>query len=253
MTLSPLWNRDKESEKYLLELGIVGSLSDSVSQRDFSVSKQAYLVSSCLKEEQKNNICWFLFQRTTANVDPAFRFPSAVNRRRLQVPQNCSDIEVMNPTWARFEDHRLTYEIREPDLAQKAGYFPPLRRVVWSVFHPLERGERLPDDLQHLLRVKVRSDTLSCNCAELDRPDRAPSFPCSNGCRRKACTRWNGRRCCWKEKKLSLYLDSVLGSYNFAVAGDWLTGAWFSQQNWWSRLRSGPAWPHSSPGHVGDS
>ena len=200
MTLSPLWNRDKESEKYLLELGIVGSLSDSVSQRDFSVSKKANLVNSCLKEEQKNNICWFLFQRTTANVDPTFRFPSAVNRRRLQVPQNCSDIEVMNPTWARFEDHHLTYEIKEPDLAQKAGYFPPLRRVVWSVFHPLERGERLPDDLQHLLRVKVRSDTLSCNCAELDRPDRAPSFPCSNGCRRKACTRWNGHRCCWKKR-----------------------------------------------------
>ena len=152
-----------------------------------------------------------------------------------------------------FWHHRLTHEIKEPDLAQKAGYFPPLRRVVWSVVHPLERGERLPDDLQHLLRVKVRSDTLSCDCAELDQPDRAPSFPCSNGCRRKACTRWNGRRCCWKEKKLSLYLDSVLGSYNFAVAGDWLTGAWFSQQNWWSRLRSGPAWPHSSPGHVGDS
>ena len=45
-------HRDKESEKYLLELGIVGSLSDGVSQRDFSVSKQANLVSSCLKEEQ---------------------------------------------------------------------------------------------------------------------------------------------------------------------------------------------------------
>ena len=160
-----------------------------------------------------------------------------------------SDESDLCPFW----HHRLTYEIREPDLAQKAGYFPPLRRVVWSVFHPLERGERHLDDLQHLLRVKVRSDNLSCDCAELDRPDRAPSYPCSNGCRRKACTRWNGHRCCWKEKKLSLYLDSVLGSYNFAVGGDWLTGAWFSQQNWWSRLRSGPAWPHSSPGHVGDS
>ena len=110
-----------------------------------------------------------------------------------------------------FWHQNLTYEIREPDLAQKAGYFPPLRRVVWSVFHPLERGERLPDDLQHLLRVKVRSDTLSCDCAELDQPDMAPSFPCSNGCRRKACTRWNGHRCCWKKRNcLCIWIQSLV-------------------------------------------
>ena len=60
------------------------------------------------------------------NVDPAFRFPSAVNRRRLQVPQNCSDIEVMNPTWARFDIIVSHIRSENPTWPRKPGTFHPL-------------------------------------------------------------------------------------------------------------------------------
>ena len=59
-------------------------------------------------------------------MDPAFRFPSAVNRRRLHVPQNCSDIEVMNPTWARFDIIVSHMRSENPTWPRKPGTFHPL-------------------------------------------------------------------------------------------------------------------------------
>ena len=57
---------------------------------------------------------------------PAFRFPSAVNRRRLQVPQNCSDIEVMNPTCVRFDIIISHMRSENPTWPRKPGTFHPL-------------------------------------------------------------------------------------------------------------------------------
>ena len=86
-------------------------------------------------------------------------------------------------------------------------------------------------------------------------PDKRPSYPCSTCSHRKAYTQWSAHQCCWKGNHLILD-PNILASVDliqFCGGNDGLTGSWFSQQNWLSRLRSGRAWPHSSPGHVGDS
>ena len=139
------WFSDQLWTTHLLELSVVSGLSHSVPQRDLSIAKQTNLIGFDLGAEQDNNM----------KVQQTFRFPSAVILSLLQLPQNCSDIEVMKPTCFPFDFHSIK---SEPDLAQKAWHFPPLRRVIWRILNTLERWKCLPDHLHHFLPVRIHSD-----------------------------------------------------------------------------------------------
>ena len=146
---------------YLLELSIVISLSHGVPQRDLSIAKktnlfsfdtwglQVWIVGATYLEDFKHGC-----------VQHTFRFPSAVILSLLQLPQNCSDIDVMKPTWVLVNDPRcqLIQNMQGLNLADEPGYFPPLRRVIWGILNSLERWKCLPDDLQHFLGVRIHSD-----------------------------------------------------------------------------------------------
>ena len=78
-------------------------------------------------------------------------------------------------------------------------------------------------------------------------PDKRPFYPCSTCSRRKAYTQWSAHQCCWKGNHHILKSKCSVLCWG---SNDWLTGSWFSQQNWLSRLRSSRAWPHNSPGRC---
>ena len=74
-------------------------------------------------------------------MDHTFKFPSAVNLSLLQLPQNCSDIEVMKPTciWTIISPS----DQKPPTWPRNPGTFHPLdvsfgasstRRNVGNVF-----------------------------------------------------------------------------------------------------------------------